>query len=148
MLAIVAVIAIAATGTNKKPNATGSTPPVTTPTTHAPTVTPSSSVSHTPTATATPAAKVTVDVFNGTARTGLARALATKLTKEGYVTKTVATAAAHQTATTIYYRPGAKAAAEALLAANPELLRFAPATSATPTNAILTVIIGDDYKAA
>jgi hypothetical protein len=50
--------------------------------------------------------------------------------------------------TTIYYRPGQKAAADALLAAHPELGKVAAATSTTPTNAMLTVILGDDYKAA
>jgi hypothetical protein len=91
---------------------------------------------------------VTVNVLNGTTRTGIARALATKLSGEGYAVKTVATDPKHQVTTTIYYRPGAKAAAEALLAAHHELGKVAPALSSTPTNAMLTVILGDDYKAA
>ena len=145
VLAIVAVIALAATGTNKKPSASTSTPPVVSPT---PTLSASVTRSASPSATAAAAAKPTVDVFNGTARNGLARAFATTLTKEGYSVKTVATAAAHQKTTTIYYRPGEKDAAEALLAAHPELGKIAPATAATPTNAALTVILGDDYKAS
>jgi len=105
-------------------------------------------VSLTPTASASTATKVTVNVLNGTTRTGIARALATKLSGEGYAVKTVATDPKHQVATTIYYRPGAKAAAEALLAAHPELGKVAVALTSTPTNAMLTVILGDDYKAA
>jgi hypothetical protein len=145
VLAIVAVIAIAATGTNKKPSAQSSTPPATTPT---PTISITPSASATPTATATAAVKVTVNVFNGTTTTGLARGLATKLAKEGYTVKTVSTAAQHQKTTTIYYRAGGKDEAEALLAAHPELGRIQAASSGTPTNALLTVILGDDYRAA
>jgi len=147
VLGVVAVIAVAATGSNKKPTTKSSTPPVTvTRTTPAPTSSPSTPP--TPTATASTASKVTVNVLNGTTRTGIARALATKLSSEGYIVKTVATEPKHQTVTTIYYRPGAKAAADALLAAHPELGKVAPAISTTPTNAMLTVILGDDYKAA
>jgi hypothetical protein len=87
-------------------------------------------------------------VYNGTTKNGLARSFASSLAKDGYIIKTVATAAAHQAVTTIYYRPGAKAAAEALLAAHPELGKIQAAASGTPTNAMLTVILGDDYKAA
>jgi hypothetical protein len=149
VLGVVAVIAVAATGSNKKPTAKSSTPVVIR-TTHPPTSPPSTqpSVSLTPTASASTATKVTVNVLNGTTRTGIARALATKLSGEGYAVKTVATDPKHQVATTIYYRPGAKAAAEALLAAHPELGKVAVALTSTPTNAMLTVILGDDYKAA
>ena len=150
VLGVVAVIAVAATGSNKKPTAKSSTPPVTvTRTTHPPTVAPSTpAATSTPTTTASAAPKVTVNVLNGTARNGIARALATKLTSEGYLVKTIATDPKHQTVTTIYYRPGDKAAADALLAAHPELGKVAPALASTPTNAMLTVILGDDYKAA
>jgi hypothetical protein len=148
VLGVVAVIAVAATGSNKKPTAKSSTPRVTT-TTHPPTVSPSAvATSPTPTASASTAPKVTVNVLNGTTRTGIARALATKLSGEGYAVKTVATEPKHQAVTTIYYRPGQAAAADALLAAHPELGKVAAATSTTPTNATLTVILGDDYKAA
>ncbi len=150
VLGVVAVIAVAATGSNKKPTAQSSTPPVTR-TTHPPTSSPSTlPATSTPTATATAstAPKVTVNVLNGTTTTGIARALATKLTREGYLVKTVATEAKHQTVTTIYYRPGEKAAADALLAAHPELGKVAAALASTPTNANLTIILGDDYKAA
>jgi maltose-binding protein MalE len=151
VLGVVAVIAVAATGSNKKPTAKSSTPPVTVSrTTHPPTSSPSTAATSTPTATATAstAPKVTVNVLNGTTHTGIARALATKLTAEGYLVKTVATEPKHQTVTTIYYRPGEKAAADVLLAAHPELGKVAAALSTTKTNAMLTVILGDDYKAA
>jgi maltose-binding protein MalE len=150
VLGVVAVIAVAATGSNKKPTAKSSITPTVTRTTHPPSSSPStqSSVSLTPTASASTAPKVTVNVLNGTTRTGIARALATKLTAEHYLVKTVATEPKHQTVTTIYYRPGGQAAAEALLAAHQELGKVAPAISSTPTNAELTVILGDDYNAA
>jgi cytoskeletal protein RodZ len=146
VLGVVAVIAVAATGSNKKPTAKSSTPVVTR-TTRPPTSPPSThpSVSTTPTASASAAPKVTVNVLNGTTRNGIARALATKLSGEGYAIKTVATVK-NQAVTTIYYLPGAKAAAEALLAAHPELGKIE--ASSTRTNAKLTVILGNDYRAA
>ena len=151
VLGVVAVIAVAATGSNKKPTAQSSTPRATV-STRTPTSSPSSTLSATSTPTATSTAsiapKVTVNVLNGTNTTGLARALATKLSREGYVVKTVDTRKEHQTVTTIYYRPGQRAAADALLAAHPELGKVAAAIASTPTNAMLTVILGDDYKAA
>ena len=150
VLGVVAVIAVAATGSNKKPIAQSSTPRATV-STRTPTSSPSSTLSatSTPTATATAstAPKVTVNVLNGTTRNGIAGALAAKLRAEGYAIKTVATDPKHQTVTTIYYRPGQKAAADALLAAHPELGKVAAAIASTPTNADLTVILGDDYKA-
>jgi maltose-binding protein MalE len=151
VLGVVAVIAVAATGSNKKPTTQSSTPRATI-STRAPTSSPSSTLSttSTPTATATAstAPKITVNVLNGTTRNGLAGALATKLRAAGYAVKTVATEPKHQTVTTIYYQPGQKAAADALLAAHPELGKVAAAISTTPTNANLTIILGDDYKAA
>lgn len=142
VLGIVAVIAIAATGSGKKPNAQVSTPPPTA-STH-PSVTPTPTL--TPTATTTSLASITVDVLNGTQRAGLATALANKLKAAGYTVKTIGNQTTHQTSTTIYYRSGSKAAADALLAAHPELKRVSPApASQTET---LTVVIGDDYKAA
>jgi hypothetical protein len=147
VLGVVAVIAVAATGSNKKPTAKSSVTPRVTRTSHPPTNSPSThpSVSTTPTASASAAPKVTVNVLNGTTRNGIARALATKLSGEGYAIKTVATVK-NQAVTTIYYLPGAKAAAEALLAAHPELGKIE--ASSTRTNAKLTIILGDDYRAA
>jgi hypothetical protein len=147
VLGVVAVIAVAATGSNKKPTAKSSVTPTVTRTSHPPTSSPSThpSVSTTPTASASAAPKVTVNVLNGTTRNGIARALATKLSGEGYAIKTVATVK-NQAVTTIYYLPGAKAAAEALLAAHPELGKIE--ASSTRTNAKLTIILGDDYRAA
>ena len=146
VLGVVAVIAIAATGSGKKPKAQITTPPPTA-SVH-PTVTSSPSQSATPTATATAVnpASVTVDVLNGTQRAGLATALANKLKADGYTIKKIGNQATHQTQTTIYYKAGSKAAAEALLASHPELKRFAPAPAGQTVT--LTVVIGDDYKAA
>ncbi|MGZ4121387.1 MAG: LytR C-terminal domain-containing protein [Actinomycetota bacterium] len=146
VLAVVALIAVAAVGSGgKKPKAQ---PTVTsTPTRHA-TATPTATRSPTASPTATPTTPspkgVTVNVLNGTTRAGLARTLGTKLTKDGYVVKTVGNAAA-LSATTIYYQAGKRADAEALLALHPELGKIQAATSAIPVNASLTVVIGSDY---
>ncbi|TMK83900.1 MAG: LytR family transcriptional regulator [Actinobacteria bacterium] len=150
VLGVVAVIAVAATGSGgKKPNAQTSTPPPTASTGPSSSSAPSNTqVTPTPTTTAPNLSSITVDVLNGTTRAGLASALANKLKSDGYTIKKVANQATHQTATTIYYKAGAKAAAEAMLAAHPELKRVAPATSSTPATVTLTVVIGDDYKAA
>ena len=144
VLGVVAVIAIAATGGGgKKPAAQKTTPPPTVSTNPTLSSTPSTSTS--PTANSN-LARITVDVFNGTQRAGLATGLANKLKADGYTVKTVGNQAKHQAQTTIYYRVGFKAAADALLAAHPELKRVAEApASQTET---LTVVIGDDYKAA
>jgi hypothetical protein len=95
-----------------------------------------------------PVSQVTVNVLNATTRAGLARTVATKLTKDGYTVKKVDNASAQQASTTIYYQPGDKAEAQALLKAHPELGRIQAATSAIPTNALLTVILGTDYPTA
>jgi len=145
VLGVVAAIAIAATGGGgKKPGAQNTTPP---PTVSAH-VTASSTPTVTPSTTAsTPSlANITVDVLNGTQRAGLATALANKLKADGYTVKKIGNQAAHQTQTTIYFAAGFKSAAEALLSKHPELKRFAPAPSTQTVT--LTVVIGDDYKAA
>ena len=145
VLGVVAAIAVAATGGGgKKPTAQNSTLPPTASVRSTASSTPSTSV--TPTATAPNRASITVDVLNGTTRAGLATALANKIKADGYTVRKVDNQKAHQAQTTIYYKAGFKAAADALLAAHPELKRVAeaPATQAVT----LTVVIGDDYKAA
>ncbi len=147
MLGVVAVIAIAATGGGgKKPAALTTTPPPTV-STH-PTVSSTPSTSPTPSATATAPhlASITVDVLNGTLRPGLAKALWDKLKAEGYAVKMFGNQTAHQTQTTIYYTAASKTAAEGLLSVHPELKRIAPAPAGQKVT--LTVVIGDDYKAA
>ena len=147
VLGVVAVIAVAATGSGgKNPTAQNSTPPPTVSIRPTLSSTPSTTVTPTTTATATNLASITVDVLNGTQRAGLAKALADKLKADGYTIRNVATQTAHQTQTTIYYKAGSRAAAEALLAAHPELKRVAPAPASQTVK--LTVVIGDDYKAA
>lgn len=145
VLGVVAVIAIAATGGGgKKPAAQGTTPPPTV-STH-PTVSSTPSTTLSPTATASNLARITVDVLNGTQRAGLATALAKTLKADGYTVKKVGNQGAHQALTTIYYRVGFKAAAEAMVSSHPELKRVAPAPAAQTET--LSVVIGDDYKAA
>jgi LytR cell envelope-related transcriptional attenuator len=147
VLGVVAVIAIAATGGGgKKPAAQTTTPPPTASTRPTVSISPSTTVTPSPTASTPNLSSITVDVLNGTLRPGLAKALADKLKAEGYTVKMFGNQAAHQTQTTIYYTAGSKAAAEALLSAHPELKRVAPAP--TGQKVTLTVVIGDDYKAA
>ena len=146
VLGVVAVIAVAATGSGKKPKALTSTPPPTASLHPTVSSTPSATPTPTPSATATSLAGITVNVLNGTQRPGLATALANKLKADGYTVKTIGNQTTHQTQTTIYYRAGSKAAAEALLASHPELKRIAPAP--TGQTVTLAVVIGDDYRAA
>ncbi|HEV2685306.1 MAG TPA: LytR C-terminal domain-containing protein, partial [Actinomycetota bacterium] len=147
VLGVVAAIAIAATGGGgKKPTSQTSTPPPTISTHPTVSSTPSTTVTPTATATVSNLASITVDVLNGTQRAGLATTLANKLKADGYTVKKVGNQTAHQALTTIYYRVGSKGAADALLAAHPELKRVAEAPSSQTVT--LTVVIGDDYKAA
>jgi maltose-binding protein MalE len=143
VLGIVVVIALAATGSNKKtPTATKPPKPRTTATTtHA--ASPSATASPSPSQRAP--ADITVNVLNGTGRSGLAKRVAGTLKDDGYDVKTVANAPQLQGTTTIYYRAGHGAEAQALLRQHPELGKIAPATSTTPTNAFITVILGNDY---
>lgn len=90
--------------------------------------------------------KTTVDVLNGTSRSGLARALSERIDKEGYKIGTVGNASP-ATKTTIFYRKDARAEAEALLRAFPELKRVREASAGTPGQSLLTVVIGSNYEA-
>ncbi len=69
-----------------------------------------------PAADAPPPARgdVVVSVLNGTTRTGLAASTATTLKGLGYTTVSVGTASARTGPTVIYFRAGAKAAADQL----------------------------------
>jgi hypothetical protein len=148
VLAVVVLIAVAAVGSNGKKTPKATKPTVTsTPTVHS--TASLQTTKPTPTATAIThrVSQVTVNVLNGTARAGLAKTVSTKLSQDGYSVKRVGNAPAQQK-TTIYYRPGERADAEALLAAHPELGVIQAATSTTPTNAFLTVILGSDYPTA
>jgi hypothetical protein len=143
VLGIVVVIALAATGSNKgTPQAKTTTKPRTTATvTHPPTT----SATASPSPTARAPKDITVNVLNGTGRSGLAKRVAGTLTDDGYNVKTIGNAPQLQSATTVYYRPGHQAEARALLRQHPDLGKIAPATSSTPTNAFITVILGNDY---
>src|ERR687892_217408 len=74
----------------------------------------------TPTRTVLPANRVTVDVLNGTSRTGLARDTAEKIEAEGYQIGEVATQRPPIAESTLYYRPGRRAEALAFREAFPE----------------------------
>ena len=45
----------------------------------------------------------------------------------------------------IYYQPGSKTEAQALLAKHPEFGSIAPATSDTPKGTMLVIVLGSDY---
>jgi hypothetical protein len=151
VLGVIALIALAAVGTNnKKPqakNTTRSTPRATATSTHSPV--PSTTSTPAPSASAHPVTKVTVNVLNATTHAGLARSVADKLSSDGYQIKKVDNCnCGTQSKTTIYYRGSAeKADAQVLLRTHPELRRIAPATSDIPNaGAFLTVVLGNDYS--
>jgi len=149
VLGVVALIALAAVGSNKKPQAkTTSTPRPRTTATATQSTSTAATTTPSPSAAAHPVSKVTVNVLNATQRAGLAASVAGKLDKEGYQIKTVDNCRCGTQNTTIYYRGSAERAdAQALLRAHPEFKRVAPATSDIPNaGAFLTVVLGSDYS--
>ena len=110
---------------------------------------PSPTVSPSPTPTATksvlPVNRVTVQVLNGTTRTGLARDTAKKIEDEGY--KIVGQPGNQRPPidkSTIYYRPGRHAEALAFQEAFPEFTVVRELKS-LPSSTILRVVTGGDY---
>lgn len=98
-----------------------------------------------------PKSAVIVAVLNGTQRNGVARALSDKLRAGGYSVRPPGNGPATE-ATTIYYRSGSKADAEALRRAFMNYLSArrvvrAPAGGPAVSSATVTVVIGSDYPA-
>ena len=148
VLGVVALIAIAAVGSNnKKTPKAGSTVTPKATATHSVRVSPTVSATASP--SVHPNSKVTINVLNGTTTAGLARRAGETLSGDGYVVKKVDNCGCGtQSTTTIYYRPGEQADAQALLRKHPELGRIKPVSSSIPftSSALLTVVLGTDYN--
>lgn len=128
----------------------GSAEPQGSPTVESPTASPSRTATPTPTPTATASptkaplapSKVTVQVLNGTSRTGLAAATAQDIERAGY--KLAGTGnSTRLDKSTIFYRKGRKAEALAFQASFPDftVLKEAPSSQ----TAILRVVLGADW---
>ena len=94
---------------------------------------------------------MTVAVLNGTQRSGVAKGLSEKLRAGGYAVRSPGNGPATE-ATTIYYRSGAKADAEALRRAfmnylSPRRVVRVRAGGPAVSGAMVTVVIGSDYPA-
>lgn len=154
VVALIVLVVLAATGSGdgKKPSkntAAETVIPSTSTGTEVAGVPSASSTAPVASASPAPSAQTTVVVLNGTARAGLAKALASKLRLDGY--RVLATGNAVNVATTtIYYRPGFSGEAEALRAAelvfvDPAQVKPAPAKVQADSKARITIVIGTDY---
>jgi LytR cell envelope-related transcriptional attenuator len=118
------------------------TSPTASPTRTATTSPQPSTVSPTPKPSVLAPSKVTVQVLNGTARSGLAAATAQEIDKAGY--KLAGTGNAPRTEkSTIFYRKGRRAEALALQQLFPDFTVLKEATSSQA--AILRVVLGADW---
>jgi hypothetical protein len=124
-------------------NALPSSSPTQTTTRSSPTPTASES-KISPVQTLRPKAKVTIAVLNGTGRAGLAAKVQDKLEKAGYNVITIGNAS-RTIKTTVFFRKGAKADAQALLDAYDEFGRVAAAGDESDDKALITIILGSDY---
>ena len=108
----------------------------------------STSPTSTPTATASPTkaplapSKVTVQVLNGTGRSGLAAATAQDVERAGYKLAGVGNAAS-TAKSTIFYRKGRRAEALAFQASFPDFTVLKEAPSSQPS--ILRAVLGADW---
>jgi hypothetical protein len=108
-----------------------------------PRVTPTVSPSGTATPTTLAPTKVTVNVQNGTGRSGLAAQTAQKIRDKGYKVTRVDNAGSSFAKSTIFYRPGAKDEALVLQESFPEFTVLKAATGSQ--TAMLRVVVGADY---
>ena len=110
-----------------------------------PTPTPTPTSTPTPTPTPTPAvAKVPVVVLNQTTVTGLAARFQKELEAGGWRVSGIDDFRGNVPATTVYFPPGLRAAAKALMAQFPQVGRIRPAFTGISTTQ-LTVILGKDF---
>ena len=101
--------------------------------------------SPTPTPTPTPAvAKVPVVVLNQTTVTGLAAKFQEELEAGGWTVSGIDDFRGNVPATTVYFPPGLRAAAKALMAQFPQVGRIRPAFPGISTSQ-LTVILSKDF---
>ncbi|GAA0614658.1 hypothetical protein GCM10009547_15630 [Sporichthya brevicatena] len=98
----------------------------------------------TPSPTPRPAAKVPVVVFNQTTVRGLAQTFADELTAGGWTVAGVDDWRGNVPATTVYFPPGLRPAAKALMAQFPQIGRIRPAFAGISTTQ-LTVILSKDF---
>lgn len=109
------------------------------------TATPTPTPSPTPTPTPTPRVeKVPVVVLNQTTRAGLAAQFQIKLEAGGWTVSGIDDFRGNVPATTVYFPPGLRAAAKALMAQFPQVGRIRPAFSGISTTQ-LTVILSKDF---
>lgn len=110
----------------------------------APTPPPTTSPSPRPTPSVLPANRVTVEVRNGTTRTGLGRATASRISDEGYRIGFVGNQRPTVAKSALYYRPGRRAEALEFQKVFPEFTVLREST-ALPQGTTLRVVIGGDY---
>jgi hypothetical protein len=144
-LIVVAIVVLLNRGEDKG----SALPIVSSPTSRATTTSPSPTTSlpsPSPTATRTvlPANRVSVEVLNGTTRTGLARDTASKIEDEGYNIVKVDNQRPTIPRSTIFYRPGRRAEALAFQEAFPEFTVVRESDSLA-AGTILRAVIGGDY---
>jgi hypothetical protein len=99
--------------------------------------------SPTPTPSVLPANQITVEVLNGTSRSGLARSTGKKISDAGYRLMRVGNSTTRFAKSTIFYQSGRRGEALAFQKDFPDftVLRQSSATG----GAILRVVIGSDY---
>lgn len=100
-----------------------------------------------PTATPKPVEKVPIVLFNQTTVSGLAASFRTKLEAGGWTVAAVDDFRGNVPATTVYFPPGLRPVAKALMAQFPEIGRIRPAFSGISTTQ-LTVILSKDFPTA
>lgn len=146
-LMVVAVVILLSRGGDTDQAGSPAITPRASASTKSPSPRPSASPTVSPTATSSPTtlppSKVTVNVQNGTARTGLAKSTAAKIEKEGYNVGQVNNAGTSFSKSTIFYRKGAKDEALAFQRTFPEFTVLKEATGSQ--TAMLRVVVGADY---
>jgi hypothetical protein len=154
-VAVVGVVAlvIALATRDDDGSAIGVQPTTSTTNTGQPTGDPSATTSAAPTDTTTPAREprprvdIRVTVLNGEGTPQLASRTSDRFIQAGYTVANVGDAAPRDK-TVIFYKKGAKPEALLLLEDFPELIRVKPAAGdEIDADALLTVILGDDYEA-
>lgn len=144
-LMVVAVLVLLNRGDDNKPT---SLPIVSSPSPSVTATSPGTSTSPTPSKTPSvlPANRVTVEVLNGTTRTGLAADTKKKIEDEGYRVVAVGNQRPPIAKSTIFYRHGRRREALAFQQAFPDFT-VVKESSALPEATLLRVVLGGDYPA-
>jgi hypothetical protein len=148
---IIAIVMVTLGSNGSRPSAE---PPEPIPSTLTPTPSPSPtgsdivvdtpSPSPSPTLTGPPGFRSSISVLNGTDRNGLAARIRAKLVDEGYLRVTSGNTEPTRR-TVIYYRDGAREAADAIVELVPELGDPVPAEEDTPKGAVV-IVLGSDFQ--